>query len=159
MLAPTALRLRTKWTPSAEDYCLHAGAVFLSGAAGLLYSMSDNLYYLAAGAEYQTVTNPGHVDWIEAEVAVGDVTKRSEAFSILAWTSVFAVRCSLLAVSKKRCNANEHWLRQYYRGAMVVAVLSWLVCIITSPFLVCPLIVRTPSKDIIRGTFPVWTPR
>ncbi|KAH6613675.1 hypothetical protein B0J18DRAFT_62296 [Chaetomium sp. MPI-SDFR-AT-0129] len=160
VLVPTTLRLRTKWTPSFADYSLHAGAIFLSGAAGLLYSMSDNLYYLAAAAEYTpSVTQPNPVSWKEASAVAVDVMKRSEAFSILAWTSVFAVRCSLLAVSGKRCGAGEPWLRQYYCGATVVAVVSWLVCVVASPFVVsCVLGGWAISGGQITPLFDTYTP-
>ncbi|KAK4139766.1 uncharacterized protein C8A04DRAFT_32730 [Dichotomopilus funicola] len=160
VLVPTTLGLRTKWTPSFADYSLHAGAIFLSGAAGLLYSMSDNLYYLAAAAEYTpSLAQPNPVSWKEASAVAVDVMKRSEAFSILAWTSVFAVRCSLLAVSGKRYGAGEPWLRQYSCGATVVAVVSWLVCVVASPFVVsCVLGVWVFLGGQITPLFDTYTP-
>ncbi|KAK4183912.1 hypothetical protein QBC35DRAFT_541740 [Podospora australis] len=136
------IRLKTRRTLALDDYLLFAGAAFLCGATGLLYSIVDTLYLAVAVQKDQStiflLTPDQFTNLIENAV------QENHAFLMVAWTATFLVKFSFLAFFKQLI-WQVSGIRIYYWTVVVITGLSWAF-LVAEPFILCPYFGVDSSK-------------
>ncbi|MCJ1469806.1 hypothetical protein MMC07_008448 [Pseudocyphellaria aurata] len=131
VLARTTLRLRYQKRLFIDDAFLFFAEICLCASVGLLYAFADQLFFDEARALGWTVAVPP--DYSEKR---NRSQKLSDAFIILTFTSIFAVKFSFLFFFRILIR-RMHKMVVYWWTVVAVTTVAWIVCVLEN-FVLCP---------------------